>query len=91
MDKDDLNKFQSLIFRAGWGTSSQSLVESAICFEAISLGRSSWANDSKQTNKKKTEQTDEEGWLCAGDCSGVPGADYAKRNAAQVDEYNEQH
>jgi len=29
--------------------------------------------------------------LAAGDCSGAPGADYAKKNAARVDEHNGQY
>ncbi|XP_072244676.1 protein prenyltransferase alpha subunit repeat-containing protein 1 isoform X2 [Leuresthes tenuis] len=49
----------------------QSVVESTICFSA-SFGTAA--------SKPETKETDKEGWLCAGDCSG---ADCKKRNAAR--------
>jgi len=45
----------------------KTLAESVFCFAAICWGSSI----------KETEQTDEEGWLCAGDCSGEAGDDSA--------------
>jgi len=46
------------------------VVESRICSAAAS-----------EPETQKTEQSNKEGWLCAGDCSGAPEADCAKTNA----------
>ena len=32
----------------------------------------------------ETEQTDKEGWLCAGDCTGAPEVDSGEKDVAQV-------
>jgi len=33
---------------------------------------------------KETEQTDKEGWLCPGYCSGGPGSDSRKKNGVHI-------
>ena len=40
---------------------------------------------------KETEQTDKEGGLCAGDCSGASRVGCREKDVAQVAQHNGQH
>jgi len=61
----------------------KSQMSKAIFFAAIW-----WGSSIRDSDSMTTEQTDKENWLCARGCSGVLGADHAKRNVAEASQQN---